>query len=117
MTRYLALTAVGLCAFALSAQQSSDLDSKLSGKIAAALTQSGAPGVSVAIVEHGKLAYTKAFGQANIAEIARLTSIPGMRSAPSANNSRQRRFFSSRNRESCRSMTKSRSTSGPHARR
>src|SRR5882762_1770884 len=68
MTRYLALTAVGLCAFALSAQQSSDLDSKLSGKIAAALTQSGAPGVSVAIVEHGKLAYTKAFGQANIAE-------------------------------------------------
>ncbi|PYT23021.1 MAG: serine hydrolase [Acidobacteria bacterium] len=65
MTRYLALTAVGLCAFA---QQSSDLDSKLSGKIAAALTQSGAPGVSVAIVEQGKLAFAKAFGHANIAE-------------------------------------------------
>src|SRR5216110_1706966 len=68
MTRSLAVTAVGLCAYALSAQQSPELDRKLSGKIAATLQQSGAPGVSVAIVEHGKLAYAKAFGQANIAE-------------------------------------------------
>src|SRR2546425_11823197 len=68
MSRYLAVTAVGLCAFALSAQQPSELDRKLADKIAATLQQSGAPGVSVAIVEHGKLAYAKAFGQANIAE-------------------------------------------------
>jgi len=68
MSRYLAVTAVGLCAFALSAQQPSELDRKLADKIAAALKQSGAPSVSVGIVEHGQLAYAKAFGQANIAE-------------------------------------------------
>jgi D-alanyl-D-alanine carboxypeptidase len=60
--------ALFLCAFTLTAQQSPDLDRKLSGKIAAALKESGAPSVSVAVVENGKLAYAKAFGSADISQ-------------------------------------------------
>src|SRR4051794_15838307 len=48
----------------LSAQQ---LDSKLTEKISAALKKSGAPSVSVAVVQDGKLAFAKAFGMADIA--------------------------------------------------
>src|SRR3954452_9695447 len=48
----------------LSAQQ---LDSKLTEKISAALKKSGAPSVSVAVVQDGKLSFAKAFGTADIA--------------------------------------------------
>ena len=51
----------------LVAQQSVDLDRKLAGKIATAVKQSGAPSVSVAAVQNGRLVYAKAFGIANIA--------------------------------------------------
>lgn len=47
--------------------QPAPLDSQLDGKIAAALKRSGAPGVSVAVVRDGKLAYARAFGMAEIA--------------------------------------------------
>src|SRR4051812_49357739 len=59
--RYLCIIAV-CCS--LPAQQ---LDSKLTEKISSALKKSGAPSVSVAVVQDGKLAFAKAFGMADIA--------------------------------------------------
>ena len=53
--------------FRLAAQQPLDLGAKVSGKIEAALKKSGAPGVSVAVVADGKIAFAKAFGKADIA--------------------------------------------------
>src|SRR4051812_36225401 len=50
--------------YAVSAQP---LDTKLSEKISAALKKSGAPSVSVAVVQDGKLSFAKAFGLADIA--------------------------------------------------
>ena len=40
----------------------------LDERISSALSASGAPSVSVAVVQHGEITYAKAFGQANIAE-------------------------------------------------
>src|SRR5580700_4231002 len=40
----------------------------LDERIASALSASGAPSVSVAVVQHGEITYARAFGQANIAE-------------------------------------------------
>jgi len=48
----------------LAAQEASDLDRKLSDKIAATLKQSGARSASVAVVLGRKLAFVKAFGAA-----------------------------------------------------
>jgi D-alanyl-D-alanine carboxypeptidase len=64
MSRHLAVLAV---CFGLSAQQSPTLESKLAPKIADALKKSGAPSVSVAVVEDGKLVYAHAFGMADLA--------------------------------------------------
>jgi len=50
----------------LAAQSSSDLDRKLTDKIAATLKQSGAPSASVAVVQGGKLVFAKAFGKASL---------------------------------------------------
>ncbi len=44
------------------------LSNALDQRISAALESSGAPSVSVAVVQHGEITYAKAFGQANIAE-------------------------------------------------
>ena len=44
------------------------LDTALDERISSALRSSGAPSVSVAVVQHGEITYAKAFGQANIAE-------------------------------------------------
>ncbi|HUJ22582.1 MAG TPA: serine hydrolase domain-containing protein [Bryobacteraceae bacterium] len=55
------------CAGSLFGQASAERDRKLSEKIAAALKESGAPSVSVAVVENGKVAYANAFGKANVA--------------------------------------------------
>src|SRR5712671_12115 len=57
-----------LLAFSAVAQQSSELDRKLSEKIGAALKESGAPSASIAVVKDGELVFAKAFGMANIAE-------------------------------------------------
>ena len=65
MNRSLA-TILLCCALPMAAQQSSELDGKLSAKIADALEASGAPSVSVAVVEHGRLAYAQAFGYADV---------------------------------------------------
>lgn len=54
------LLTISLCA---SAQ---DLDKKLDGQISAALKKAGAPSVSVAVVNGGKLIYAKAFGSADL---------------------------------------------------
>src|SRR5262249_6545205 len=59
-TMYRPLLLLGLT-FSLAAQPA--LDTKISD----ALKKSGAPSVSVAVVRDGKLAYAKAFGQADIA--------------------------------------------------
>jgi D-alanyl-D-alanine carboxypeptidase len=48
--------------------QDGALSSALDDRISAALRSSGAPSVSVAVVQHGEIVYAKAFGQANIAE-------------------------------------------------
>src|SRR2546421_1860339 len=57
-----------LLAFSAAAQQSPELDRKLSEKVGAALKESGAPSVSIAVVRDGQLVYAKAFGKTNIAE-------------------------------------------------
>ena len=48
------------------AQATADLDSQISARVEAALKQSGAPSVSVAVVRDGKLAFAKAFGNASV---------------------------------------------------
>ena len=50
----------------LAAQQATDLDAKLTGKISATLKETGAPGTSVALVKDGKLVFAKAFGKASL---------------------------------------------------
>jgi D-alanyl-D-alanine carboxypeptidase len=61
------------------AAQPAEHDRKLSEKIEAALKQSGAPSVSVAVVEHGRLAFAQAFGKADLA--AGRAATPGTRYA------------------------------------
>jgi CubicO group peptidase (beta-lactamase class C family) len=58
--------AIALVAAALPlfAQQPSDLERKLNDKIAARVKESGAPSVSVAVVQDGSLAFVKTFGDA-----------------------------------------------------
>jgi len=58
---------LSLLAFSAAAQQSAELDRKLSEKIVATLKQSGAASVSIAVVKDGELVFAKAFGMANIA--------------------------------------------------
>jgi CubicO group peptidase (beta-lactamase class C family) len=60
------LLAISLCALALVAQPSSNLDARLTAAIEATLKKSGAPSVSVAMVMDGKLAYAKAIGYASL---------------------------------------------------
>ncbi len=67
MTRSLAAILL-CCALPLAAQQSPELDRKLTAKIAESLTASGVPSVSVAVVENGRLAYSRAFGYADISK-------------------------------------------------
>src|ERR1700722_13629087 len=59
---YALLFASLLCA------QDAALSSALDERISAALRSSGAPSVSVAVVQQGETTYAKAFGQSNIAE-------------------------------------------------
>ena len=53
--------------FVLSAQTPPGLEKKLDDTISAELKTTGAPSVSVAVVENGELAYAKAFGSADLA--------------------------------------------------
>ena len=64
MNRLLALFSI--LAFALSAQ-TPQLEKTLDQTISKALRESGAPSVSVAVVENGSVAYAKAFGSADLA--------------------------------------------------
>lgn len=57
---------VALGALSLAAAETSGLDRKLTETISAALKASGAPSVSVAVVDNGKLVYARAFGEANV---------------------------------------------------
>jgi D-alanyl-D-alanine carboxypeptidase len=50
------------------AAQDAALNKGLDKRIAATLAESGAPSVSVAVVENGEIAYAKAIGKANMAE-------------------------------------------------
>jgi CubicO group peptidase (beta-lactamase class C family) len=56
-----------LAPLALRAQPPGELEKKLDEKISAALQKAGAPSVSVAVVQDGKLFYAKAFGSADLA--------------------------------------------------
>src|SRR5579862_1217567 len=57
-----------LCILATFAQPAANLEKKLDDKISASLKRAGAPSVSVAVVQDGKLVYAKAFGMADLAE-------------------------------------------------
>lgn len=57
-----------LLSVALLHAQDAALSGKLDEKISAALTASGAPSVSVAVVQNGQIVYAKAFGKADIAK-------------------------------------------------
>ncbi len=63
MTRFVAAILLS-CAVPVCAQT----ENKFSAKIQEALKASGAPSVSVAVVENGRLAFAQAFGQADIAK-------------------------------------------------
>ena len=67
MTRIRLLALAVLSASTLFAQLPAGVEKKLDERIAAALKQAGAPSVSVAVVDGGKLAYAKAFGSADLA--------------------------------------------------
>jgi CubicO group peptidase (beta-lactamase class C family) len=67
MKRFLAVVFLS-CALPLAAQQPSELERKLSAKIGDALKASGAPSVSVAVVQDGRLVYAQAFGYADVAK-------------------------------------------------
>jgi len=56
-----------LCVLPSVAQIPADLEKKLDDKISSSLKKVGAPSVSVAVVQDGKLIYAKAFGMADIA--------------------------------------------------
>jgi CubicO group peptidase (beta-lactamase class C family) len=58
--------ALSFCALALVAQPAPNLDARLTGAIQAAVKQSGAPSVSVAVALDGKLAYARAVGYAGL---------------------------------------------------
>jgi CubicO group peptidase (beta-lactamase class C family) len=60
------LFAFSLCALALRAQPSPNLDARLTSAIQAAVKKSGVPSVSVAVVLDGRLAYAKAAGNAGL---------------------------------------------------
>jgi len=64
--RCLVLAALATCT--LFAQLPAEQEKKLDDKISSSLRTTGAPSVSVAVVEDGKLAYAKAFGTADLAE-------------------------------------------------
>ena len=64
MIRHLLL--LTLAALPLAAQSPSDLDRKLTDKIAATLKESTAPSASVAVVLDGKLVFARAFGNASL---------------------------------------------------
>jgi CubicO group peptidase (beta-lactamase class C family) len=66
MTRSLAFLL--FCVLPAAAQPSLELDRKLSATIADALKASGAPSVSVAVVQNGKMVYARAFGTAEVAK-------------------------------------------------
>jgi D-alanyl-D-alanine carboxypeptidase len=51
----------------ISQTAGSTLDERVQEKIATILAESGAPSVSIAVVEHGQLVYAKAFGLASLA--------------------------------------------------
>lgn len=51
----------------LATVHAADLDRQLSETVASALKETGAPSVSVVLVEHGDLAWVQAFGKANLA--------------------------------------------------
>jgi len=55
-----------MMALPLAAQQTSDLDKRLTEKVSATLKETGAPSVSVALVKGGQLAFAKAFGKATV---------------------------------------------------
>ncbi len=56
---------ISFCALPAAAQPPA-LEQKLSDSIGSALKESGAPSVSVAVVDNGMLSYARAFGKANI---------------------------------------------------
>jgi D-alanyl-D-alanine carboxypeptidase len=56
-----------VCCVPLAAQMPAELEKKLDEKITSSLKSTGAPSVSVAVVQNGKLAYAKAFGSADLA--------------------------------------------------
>lgn len=56
-----------LAAFTLWGQNA-DIEHRIDQRVSAALAESGAPSVSVAVVQNGAIVYAKAFGKANIAE-------------------------------------------------
>lgn len=59
---------LGLLAASVLWGQNAALDRLLDQRISSALAESGAPSVSVAVVQNGAIAYAKAFGKANLAE-------------------------------------------------
>ena len=64
---HLRLYAASVAAFlGVAARAESVLDAAEEGRIADLLKESGAPSVSVAVVEHGELVYAKAFGMASL---------------------------------------------------
>lgn len=60
---YLAIATPGV---AIAQSSRPTLNAEQEQKIAGMLAQSGAPSISIAIVEHGKLAYARAFGKASL---------------------------------------------------
>jgi D-alanyl-D-alanine carboxypeptidase len=60
---YLAIATPGV---AIAQSSRPTLSAEQEQKIAGMLAQSGAPSISIAIVEHGKLAYARAFGKASL---------------------------------------------------
>ncbi|MGD1094093.1 MAG: serine hydrolase domain-containing protein [Bryobacteraceae bacterium] len=56
-----------ICCVPLLAQMPAELEKKLDERITSSLKSTGAPSVSVAVVQNGKLAYAKAFGSADLA--------------------------------------------------
>ena len=67
MTR-LSSVPIFFVAICLSAQSDPALSIRLDDKISSALAASGAPSVSVAVVNNKQLVYAKAFGKANLAQ-------------------------------------------------
>ena len=89
------------------AQLPAELQQKIDKAATEALTNTGVPSASVAVVKEGQIAYVHAYGNARLDPATPAKPEMPIASVRSASSSRRRRFSFCRSRASCRLTTRS----------